>query len=106
MKHRIFLIIITLCTALSCHRDDERQALILLTVSGPCVADLDFYRPDSTLYFSKVWDCSESKRLVFYVDYSGSLTIEARAASGGYDPVRLDFSLKQGEETKISIEFF
>jgi len=61
----------------SCSDDNTRPAQIIVTVADECVCNIFLYTPDGICLKSKIWDCQETKHLLFNVYYEGVLIIKA-----------------------------
>ena len=88
---------------LSCSRTNEPQpAQILVTVSNECLCNVFLYTPEGLCLQSKIWDCGETKLLIFSIYYEGALTVKAefndRSAS-------LSVTARYGKSTEAGIIF-
>jgi len=70
-----FLIIFLLFA--SCSAKDPNPAQILVSVSNECICNVFIYSPDGLCLQSKIWDCQETKQLIFNIYYEGALTVKA-----------------------------
>jgi hypothetical protein len=62
----------------TCSKNDNlRPAQVLVTVTGECVCNVFIYTPEGLCLQSKIWDCQETKVLIFELYYEGLLTIKA-----------------------------
>ena len=78
MKKLLFLTLLSFCCFSCSDRYSEfSPAQIVVNISNECVCNVFLYTPGGLCLQSKIWDCQETKVLIFNVIYSGELIIKA-----------------------------
>ena len=56
---------------------DPKPSQILVSVSNECLCNVFLYTPEGLCLQSRIWDCQETKLLIFNVYHIGDLIIKA-----------------------------
>ena len=80
MKKLSISIILTVmslsCLTCSDGNSPTQPAQVIVTVSNECICNVFLYTEAGLCIQSKIWDCKETKALVFNIYYQGVLTVK------------------------------